>query len=147
MKKLMTPVIALGLLFILAAGHAQQSTKSSQAAAVKISSFAPTVPVLKRLATNPMLCIKIYVPAGTTGIGYRSIEGSLNKEGATAIEKLEVYFTGTEPLFATNNLIATVQAPGTKFSIPVDINLSPGWQAWQNLYRGYRRRPIFRGGS
>ncbi|MES2891995.1 MAG: exo-alpha-sialidase [Bacteroidota bacterium] len=131
MKKLFIPVLTCCLLFIHGTGNAQQSAKPRQAGAVKIFSFAPTVPVLKRLATNPVLCVKIYVPAGTTGTRYRSIEGSLNKEGVKAIEKIEVYFTGTEPLFGTKNLIATLTSPATKFSIPVKIDLGPGWHyAW-----------------
>lgn len=127
MKKLTSLIVTSLLLFTHVIGYAQQSTAAKPVDAVKISSMAPSVPVLKRMATNPLLCIKIYVPAGNTVVNYRTINCSLNKDGINAVEKLEVYFTDTEPLFAADNLIASVTDVAPTFSIPVNIKLKSGW--------------------
>ena len=104
-----------------------QSAKVAGSETVKVYSNAPTAPVLKGLAANPLLCIKVYVPGGNTTSGYDAIECSLNREGINLIEKLEVYFTDSEPLFAPTNLIASVTALAQKFTIPVKLELNPGW--------------------
>ena len=118
-------------LFILLFNHGvcypQQSPAEKPGNTVKIFSTAEILPVLKGLATNPLSCIKIYVPKTKPGTVFTGIHCSLSKDAAAAIEMLEAYFTGTEPLFATGNLIATVSAASSFFSIPVDLNLKPGW--------------------
>ena len=68
------------------------------------------------------------MPEANAGIVYQGINCSLNKEAIPAIEKLEVYFTDTEPLFATDNLAGTATTTiSSHFSIPVNFNLKPGW--------------------
>jgi sialidase-1 len=94
---------------------------------IKIVSSAPVQPVFKRLSSNPLLRVGIYVPAGHVEINYDKIHGTLNADAVQAIEKLEVYFTDTEPLFSTNNPIATITPSITGFEIPVDLSLKPGW--------------------
>ena len=56
---------------------------------IKIVSSAPVQPVLKRLSSNPLLRVGIYVPAGHAEARYRKIHGTLNADGVKAVEKLE----------------------------------------------------------
>jgi sialidase-1 len=93
---------------------------------IRASSMSPVSPVLKGMASNPVLCVRIYVPAGSKEIAYKKIQCTLNEAGIKTIEKLEVYFTDTEPLFSTTNLIATLTPSATRFDIPVAFELNPG---------------------
>lgn len=93
---------------------------------IQVSSTAPTVPVLKGMEANPLLRLLVYVPAGKAGVTSHNLHATLNAEALQSIEKLDLYFTGTEPLFATTNLITSVTPSATSFDIPVDIRLGPG---------------------
>jgi sialidase-1 len=115
------------LLFIAMAGYSQKKAAISSPGKIIITSVSPAIPVLKRLDSNPLLCIKIYLPAEKASINYKQIHCSLNAEGIKAIEKLEVFFNGAEPLCAAKNSIATISPADKLFSIPVDITVKPGW--------------------
>ena len=104
-----------------------QKTYTGANTPIKMVAYAPVQPVLKRLSTNPLLRVGIYVPAGHAGARYRKIRGTLNADGIKAIERLEVYFTNAEPLFSIDNLITTLTPSATGFEIPVDLHLKPGW--------------------
>ncbi len=108
-------------------GYAQETTVMSSPGKVIITATAPAIPVLKRLEHNPVLCIKVYLPAGSASIHYRQIYFSLNEQGVKAIDKVEVFFNGGEPLFSAKNNIASVTPANKLFSIPVDIAVEPGW--------------------
>jgi sialidase-1 len=82
-------------------------------------------PVLKRLPANPLLRIGIYVPENKEA-SFRNIHCTLNPSAISDIQKLEIFFTDSEPLFATANLIAT-PGPKVSFDIPVQLNLQSGW--------------------
>jgi sialidase-1 len=108
------------------AGCAKKITPSVAANELKISSMAPVVPVIRGLPANPMLRIAVYVPAGHPDITFHKILATLNRQAVDDIEKLEVYFTDTEPLFSTNKLSATVTQMGTSIEIPVNMLMKPG---------------------
>ncbi|MHC2991595.1 glycosyl hydrolase [Pontibacter sp. HJ8] len=93
---------------------------------IRISSTAPAIPVLKGVATNPLLRITVYVPAGTDGVTYQGIQSSLNKTALQDVEKLEVYFTGSEPLFKAAEPIASIRPSTEAFAIPVNLRMKPG---------------------
>lgn len=115
------------LIFATVVGYGQKPAAAGNTRPVKIFSTAATLPLLKGVSTNPLLCIRIYVPGGNTGVGYRSINCSLSANAIKAFEKLEIYYTDKEPLFAANNLIATHTNFASKISIPVTIEMEPGW--------------------
>ena len=115
-------------LLIAVAGYTQKPTTVSSAGKVIITATAPAIPILKRLENNPLLCIKVYVPAGKASINYQQIYFSLNEQGVKAIDKVQVFFNGNEPLFsAKNNSIAAATPANKLFSIPVDIAVKQGW--------------------
>ncbi len=113
-------------LFIASVGCSQKNYTGANKS-IAIVSSAPVQPVLKRVSSNPLLRVGIYVPAGHAEAVYRKLFGTLNADGVKAVEKLEVYFTDAEPLFSTNNLIATITPSTTHFEIPANFNLKPGW--------------------
>ena len=93
---------------------------------VTASSTAPVSPVLKGIAQNPLLRIRIDLPAGTAAEQLRSIECTLNGSAMADLQQLDVYFTGAEPLFNTSNIKTTVVPSGASFEIPLDVTLKPG---------------------
>ena len=107
--------------------YSQQPVQGIPSGKITIASIPSINPLLKRLDVNPVLCIKIYVPAAKPSVNYRQIHGSINTEGVKALDKLEVFFNGAEPLFSTKNKIASISPTGKVFSIPIDIKVEPGW--------------------
>ncbi|HRP57829.1 exo-alpha-sialidase [Agriterribacter sp.] len=114
------------LIFTLSACYAQKNMPVAKAGKTTVIAVAPTNPVLKRLDANPLLCVKVYLPAGAS-VDYQNIRGSLNASAIKAMDKLEVFFNGNEPLFNTTNKVASVKPSTQQISIPVDINATPGW--------------------
>lgn len=127
MNRLVYTFFCLLLLAGVSTGYSQKPTTISSTGKIIITATSPVNPVLKRLDANPLLCIRVYLPAGKASISYQKIHCTLNAEGVKAIDKLEVFFNGNEPLFATKNSIATSKPAGKTFSIPVDITVKPGW--------------------
>ncbi|QNF35745.1 exo-alpha-sialidase [Adhaeribacter swui] len=94
---------------------------------VMITSTAPVNPILMGVSANPLLRIGVYVPAGISPVSYSGIQCRLNKTAVQDIDKLEVFFTDQEPVFAAVNAIASVSPTTTDFKIPVQLRLQPGW--------------------
>lgn len=114
------------LLVCFFAACAKKISSSAVKNELKISSMAPVVPVIKGLPSNPMLRIAVYIPAGHDEMTFSKILCTLNREAVDDIDKLEVYFTDTEPLFATNKLTATITQVSPSIEIPVNISMKPG---------------------
>ena len=90
---------------------------------ISVTAFAPSVPVLKRLAANPVLRVMVAIPAGNAEQKIRTLQCSLN--AFSAIQKIDVYLTGAEPFSATN-LVASVQPSSNRFNMPVMLDLQAG---------------------
>lgn len=114
----------LVMLFVMI-GCSTNIRRATAQTGVRVSSTSPVAPVFKGLPTNQLLRVRIYVPAGHAGVNYQKIRCTLNKEGVEAIEKLNVYFTDTEPLFAASNSIASID-PASTFDIPINLKVQPG---------------------
>ena len=125
--KLFAVPITVWFVLISFSGNGQRASIVTLSETIQISSEVPILPVIKGLAVNPLLCIKIYIP-GQVNVGkFREINCTLNKEGINTIEKLELYFTDLEPLFSTGQLLSSVTDCKSNFSIPVQLDLKPGW--------------------
>ena len=125
--KLFAVPITVWFVLISFSGNGQRASVVTLSQTIQISSEVPSLPVIKGLAVNPLICIKIYIP-GQVNVGkFRQINCTLNKEGISAIEKLELYFTDLEPLFSTGQLLSSVTDCKSNFSIPVQLDLKPGW--------------------
>jgi len=92
---------------------------------VEIVSTAQVIPVLKGIESNQLLRVMVYVPAGAE-IPLKKITAKLNLEGVKAIDKIDVYFTGMEPLFAEKNKLVTIYSATVSISLDVNLNLKPG---------------------
>ena len=101
------------------------SPKLSTQTGVNISSTAPVNPVLKRMATNPVLRIAVNISAGQQ-ITYKGIQLSLNTEARKSIENLDIYFTDTLASFAAKNIVASVSSLTKELRIPINLSLSAG---------------------
>lgn len=121
----LTNIVCYVLLSLLSYGCANKMHIAAGSKEIFVSSHSPQQPVLRGLKSNPLVRIDIYVPAGM-GTSYKTIHCTLNGQSIADIEKLEVFFTGNEPLFSATNLIAS-PTPAERLEIPVNISLQPGW--------------------
>jgi sialidase-1 len=108
-------------------GYSQNTSTISTADRIITRSVSPVNPILSRLEANPVLCIKVYIPAGKISTDKHKIYLILNAAGVSAIDKLEVFFNGNEPLFSTKNRVASLKPSFTDFFIPARFTLKPGW--------------------
>lgn len=127
MNRLKYMFFCLLLLAGVSTSYSQKPTTTSAADKIIITSSSPVNPVLKRQDANPLLRIKIYLPAGKASINYQRIHFSLNEQGVKAIDKVQVFFNDDEPLFSAKNNITSVEPTNKIFSIPVDITVKQGW--------------------
>jgi len=112
----------LSLLLVLASF----ALKAAPLKGISITASSPVVPVLKGLESNPLLRVLIYIPAGEKEISFKKITAKLNPAALQSIEKIDVYFTDQEPLFATKNKLTTVNPTMVSQSFDLDIKLKPG---------------------
>lgn len=92
---------------------------------IQVISSVSSIPVLKGLATNPIVRVSIAIPEGHTEQQYRKINCTLNAVALNDIQKLDVFYTGAEP-FSANMLVTSLVPSSTTFDIPLDLNLRPG---------------------
>ncbi len=109
-----------------AVSYSQKKIPATSSNQIQVASTSPIVPLLKGIPADPLLRIRIYVPGSAREKSFQKINCTLDKKAIHDIEELQVYFTNTEPLFDTTNIIAKVNPLATSFAIPVDIKLSPG---------------------
>jgi sialidase-1 len=107
--------------------HAQKQAKLTARDNIVVVSTAPAVPLLKRMEANPVLCIKIYIPAGVKPVAYNKLHYTINKKGLSAVANLDVFSNGTEPLFSAKNSKVSVVPSTTMSSVAIDITAKPGW--------------------
>src|SRR5690606_37666803 len=100
-------------------------SKISTTSDVRVSSMVPVSPVFVGLDTNPLLRLAVHLPAGKQ-INFRSIQSRLNETAVNDIEKLEVFYTGFEPMFLPDKAAATVKPASTAVNIPINITLEAG---------------------
>ncbi|HUS01849.1 MAG TPA: exo-alpha-sialidase [Chitinophagaceae bacterium] len=115
----------LFFLILLLFSGSSCSPKLATTPGVTISSTAPVNPVLKGMATNPVLRIAVNI-SGSQEINYKGIRLSLNSEARNSIENMDVYFTDTLASFASKNKIASLSSLTKELLIPINIRLSAG---------------------
>lgn len=113
-------------IILLTISCSKKITQGASTNAIQITSKASVNPVLKRAFPNPMLRIRIYIPRNISEKNYQKISCTLNQSAVNDIDELQAYFTNTEPLFDTTNLIARIDPSETNFDIPAVIKLNPG---------------------
>jgi sialidase-1 len=120
--KLIKIKAALSLLLMLAVF----ALKAAPLKGITVSASSPVVPVLKGLESNPLLRLLIYIPAGEKEISFTKITAKLNADGLQSIEKIDVYFTDQEPLFAAKNKLTSISPTTVNMGFDVNLKLKPG---------------------
>ncbi|MES2650675.1 MAG: exo-alpha-sialidase [Bacteroidota bacterium] len=114
--------LCLSLLFLLNLCAYQ----AFSAKGVTITSSAPVSPVFKGVESNPLLYVRVYIPAGEKEITVKKITFKLNSAGLQAVEKIGVYFTGKEPLFDEKKQLSTLNLTNINEGLAINLSLKPG---------------------
>ncbi|MEO8567926.1 MAG: exo-alpha-sialidase [Ginsengibacter sp.] len=125
-QKIITYGVWIVFIMMTFVANSQKITPAIASNQIQITSTAPVTPVLKRILSNPLIRIRIYIPQSIREKKYQKINCTLNKSAVNNIEEIHVFFTDTEPFFDTSNLIAKISPSSTNFIIPVDFTLKPG---------------------
>lgn len=116
--------VLLGLLFIAVTGFECSKNKPT-AGGIQASSYAPTIPVLKGMETNPLLRIALYIPEGNPEISMDQINATLNPEAIRVLKQLDIFLTGAEN-FSPVNKISSFIPEKSSFQLPAKLQLKPG---------------------
>ncbi len=127
MKKIKGLLSGLTILTLLSGYECSKKTPENPVPAIQLQAYQPTVPVLKGLASNPVLRVAVAIPAGAQAMQIQTINCELKATDLNDIEKLNVYLTGAEP-FSAANLIASVTPSAAGLDIPVNLTCKPGLQ-------------------
>jgi sialidase-1 len=111
----------------LSGGYCQSTMLQNSSQKIIAVSVPSANPIFKRLDVNPLLCIKFYLPAGTKLVNFKNISCAVNEDALKAVDKLEVFYNGNEPLFSGKNSVATIKPTSKHFAIPVDFTVKQGW--------------------
>lgn len=112
--------------FILLLVLTSFTLQAVQLKGITVTASSPVVPVLKGMESNPLLSVLIYIPAGEKEITFNKIAARLNADALRSIEKIDVYFTDQEPLFAPKNKLTSISPAALNIQFEVNINLKPG---------------------
>lgn len=98
-----------------------QSNPIFAAKGVVITAVASTVPIFKGNETNPLLYLRLYIPAGEKEITLNKLAFKLDEAGLQAIDQIAVYYTGNEPSFSEKNNLGKLNN-----DLVLNLNLKPG---------------------
>ncbi len=86
-----------------------------------------TAPLLKGVSYNPVIRIRVYVPANSQK-NYRNIQLSLNQEAVQSFKKIDVLtrLDGESSFSPPFNLLASITPSSTNIQIPINIPCKPG---------------------
>lgn len=116
-------VILLVALIVQACSPKTQNLTSP----VWLSATYPDAPLIKGMAYNQAIQIRIYVSEGQE-LSYQSIRLELDEHAIRALEKIDVYAPGdNERTFLRGaSLLGSAAVLSPRLNIPVSINLKPG---------------------
>ncbi|MDE3142611.1 MAG: hypothetical protein KGL19_00555, partial [Bacteroidota bacterium] len=89
------------------------------------TSFTTFNPILKGLATNPVLKIKLELPASVQQKSFKKIKININSSAVGEIQMIDIFSTSTDE-FSSVNLIGSVIPNKSSFYIPVKFNPNSG---------------------
>ena len=93
---------------------------------IQISCCAPVIPLFKGVASNPLVRIRVYIPAGGKHLELKNLSCILNLDGLKAIDQIFAYYNNDEPLFSTKVNPISIKPNQTAFNIPLVIKFKPG---------------------
>ena len=114
------------LIFSLYSCTAPSSVSSSGALnLISASSESYSIPILKRMANNPVHRVRVYVPAGQ-GTSYTALQLQINSDAVAALDSVKIYGTGSEALFSDKTLLGSAIPVSNNVSIPLSVDVKPG---------------------
>lgn len=88
---------------------------------IAVTAAASTVPIFKGKETNPLLYLRVYIPAGENEFTLKKLAFKLNDAGLQAIDRLDVYTTGNEPSFSDKKHLGKLDN-----NLALNLTLKPG---------------------
>lgn len=111
------------IIFAAACSPRMNATSSN---GISITSMSPVAPVFKGMEHNPVIRMRIHLPAGQQEVSINKLLGSINESAIADIEKIEIYGGGAEAIFNSKKRIAEFVPSSTSFEIPVAVTIKPG---------------------
>ena len=90
-----------------------------------LTSYAPSIPLLRGLEYNQFLRVAVVVPAGNTATGIKEFRCTLNQVALAQIQAIDLYKTVSDA-FAPTQLVKSITPATLEVSVPVDLSLSVG---------------------
>jgi sialidase-1 len=113
------------LIFLVAFPACAPAQKTGKIRDIVIATESITAPVLKKAEVNPLFKLRIYVPAGKR-IAMTGLQLRMDEISVKAFEKVEIFFTGKEPMFASTKLLSSATQFSAIFTLPAKASLEPG---------------------
>ncbi|MEO6682614.1 MAG: sialidase family protein [Ginsengibacter sp.] len=118
----------LGLLIALISYGCAENLNPKKSAHTNIEAVtsAPVIPVLKRMESNAVLRIRVFIPPNTSAKNYQSIQATVNASSLNSLKELQIYSNGSEPLFNTRHQTGVLKPTSENFEIPINVDMKPG---------------------
>lgn len=125
MRKIVIAFFGIALLVLTAACSSAQ--KVQRAAGVQVFVQNQVVPLMKGLARNPVMRLRVYVPAGQQ-LATRSVQLQLDKEALAAVEQLEILARDDRQrgFWDSARVISSATPSSTSINVPLAADLKPG---------------------
>lgn len=100
---------------------------------IKATAHSVQIPVLVGVAHNPILQVRITIPAGMHQQTITAIETNIDPSSLQDIQQIDLFITGAEP-FSPQHLLASVQSPVSKQVFVIKEKVSPGvYHCWFSI--------------
>lgn len=94
-------------------------------ASIQAISHSPVQPIIKGLATNPVVRVAISIPGDFSEQQFSSFSGSIQTKSLVDIKQIDIYLTGAQP-FSAENKIASFQPSSPSFQVNTSLKLKAG---------------------
>lgn len=93
---------------------------------ISVTSMSPVAPVFKGIEHNPVIRVRIHLPAGQQKVTLNKLFASINETAIADIHKIELFGGGPESIFDSKKRITEFVPTSTSFEIPVAVSIEPG---------------------
>lgn len=125
MKKVNSTLLLSLLLLVISSFECSKDKTTPAPAPITISSYAPSIPVLRGIEYNQFLRVTVVVPAGNNPTEIKEFHCALNQVALSQIQAIDLYKTVSD-VFAPTQLVKSVNPTTVSMVIPVSLTLSPG---------------------
>lgn len=118
----------LFLLLLLVATSSFECSKNNNTPAptpVAVTSYAPSIPLLRGMEHNQFLRVVVVVPAGNSATAIKEFRCTLNQVGLAQIQAIDLFKTVSD-VFAPTQLVKSINPTSSDLTVPVDLSLGVG---------------------